>query len=220
MLPLLLSLALAPDNAAPPPHEAGRFSRWEKEITGIEKRLKGAPPAAGGVVFAGSSSTRLWSLEKSFPGKGYVNVGFGGSEVRDSTHFAARTILPLQPSVIVFYAGDNDVASGRTPQQVHADFKAFCATVHKDLPKCRILFIAIKPSIARWKRFDDQQKANALVKDLCAADPRLTFVDIVPLMLGADGKPVPALYAKDGLHLSPVGYEKWAAEVKKALQKD
>lgn len=216
---MLLTLALIALQPPADPKDAERFAKWEKEVAAIEKRLKDAPPKAGGVVFAGSSSIRLWDLKKSFPGRDYGNVGFGGSQIRDCTHFAARLVTPFKPKAVVFYAGDNDVAAGRTPEQVCNDFRAFCAAVHNDVPKCRVLFVAVKPSIARWKQYDAQTKANRLVKDVCAADPRLGFVDIVPVMLGPDGMPVAELFAKDGLHLSPAGYEKWTAAVKAALEK-
>jgi lysophospholipase L1-like esterase len=213
-LALPMSIAVQPPAAS---KDAGRFAKWEKEIAAIEKRLADAPPKTGSLVFAGSSSIRLWNLKKSFPDLDAVNVGFGGSQIPDSTHFAPRIILPLKPSAIVFYAGDNDIAAGRKPAQVAADFEAFAAAVHKDLPKCRVLFVAVKPSIARWKQFDTQTKANALVKEFCEKDERLTFVDVVPQMLGDDGMPVADLFAKDGLHLSAAGYEKWTEAVKSAL---
>ncbi len=216
MLPLVLALAVQP---APKDADITRFERWEKEVAGIEKKLKDSPPKAGGVVFAGSSSTRLWKLDESFPGKGYANVGFGGSELRDSTHFAARLIAPHRPKAVVLYAGDNDVAAGRTPEQVAADFRAFVAAVRRDVPDGKVYFVAVKPSIARWKKFDDQKQANALVKAACAADPKLGYIDIVPLMLGPDGQPVADLYAKDGLHLSPAGYARWAAAVAAVLDR-
>jgi lysophospholipase L1-like esterase len=211
MLALILCAVAQPPAADP-------FAKWEKSVAAIEERLKKDPPKPGGVLFAGSSSIVGWDLKKTFPGKDYVKVGFGGSQIPDSTHFAPRIIVPHKPSAIVFYAGDNDLNAGRTPEQVAADFRAFCAAVHGELPKCRVLFVAVKPSLARWKQFDAQTKANALVKELCTKDERLAFLDIVPLMLGPDGEPVPDLYIKDGLHLSPAGYEKWAAVVKKALE--
>lgn len=197
---------------------SAQFLRWEREITGIEARLTKAPPAKGGIVFAGSSSIRLWNLEKSFPGKGYVNVGFGGSEIRDTTHFADRILLPLEPKAIVFYAGDNDIAKKRTPAQVRDDFNAFAKAVHAKLPKARILYLTVKPSLARWKLYDTQKEANALVKSACEADPRLTYVDLVPATLGADGKPKPEFFVKDGLHLSDAGYKAWSEIVRKALE--
>src|SRR5690348_16061542 len=86
-----------------------RFARWEKEVAGIEKRLAADPPKKGGVAFAGSSSVRLWDLKKSFPDLDAANLGFGGSQIPDSTHFAPRILLPLEPRAVVFYAGDNDL---------------------------------------------------------------------------------------------------------------
>ncbi|NIO41936.1 MAG: hypothetical protein GTO41_18250, partial [Burkholderiales bacterium] len=35
----------------------------------------------GNIIFTGSSSIKRWNLEKSFPGKEYINRGFGGSTI-------------------------------------------------------------------------------------------------------------------------------------------
>jgi len=203
---------------APPPRVAGAFAKWEKSIVAIEKRLEDNPPRPGGVFFVGSSSIVQWDLKKWFPDKGHVNVGFGGSVIADSTHFVPRIITPFKPGTIVFYAGDNDIGGGRKAEQVLEDFQAFVAAVRKDNPACRVLFIAVKPSVARWKKFDEQQKANALVREYCAKGERLTFVDVVPLMLRPDGTPDPELFVKDGLHMTPKGYEIWTGAVTKALK--
>lgn len=218
MFALLLALAPPPE-IAPQPRLFDPFVKWETSIAAIEKRLTANPPKPGGVFFVGSSSIVQWDLKKWFPDAGYVNVGFGGSVVKDSTHFAGRIVTPFKPSAIVFYAGDNDIGAGGKAEQVASDFRAFVDLVRKDNPSCRVLFVAVKPSIARWKKFDEQKKANALVKAFCDAGERLTFVDVVPLMLGADGTPDPELLVKDGLHMSPKGYEVWTATVKKALAK-
>ena len=218
MFTLLLLLAPQPPEVAPPPHEFDPFAKWAKDIAAIEKRLRANPPKPGAVFFAGSSSTVQWDLKKSFPGADYVNVGFGGSVIADNTHFAPRVLTPHKPGTVVFYAGDNDVARGTKPEQVLADFKAFVAAVRKDNPTCRVLFVAIKPSLARWKQFDVQKKANALVRSFCESEKGLVFVDVVPLMLRADGTPDPELFVKDGLHMSPKGYEIWTAAVGKALK--
>ena len=215
MLPLAIAVALTAQCQQPPL----KFLRWEKEIAGIEKRLADKPPAKGGVVFAGSSSIRLWDLPKSFPDSPPVNVGFGGSTIPDCTVFVSRLVLPFEPKTVVFYAGENDIAGGRTPEQVADDFAAFAAAVHAKLPRCRILFLAVKPSPSRWGMYEKQQKANALVKGVCDGNAKLRYVDVVPAMLGPDGKPLPELFVKDGLHLSPAGYARWTAAVAAALER-
>jgi len=216
LLLLCPTLLFAQAPKAPAPES---FERWEKEIAAIEKRLKETPPAKESVAFAGSSSIRLWDLKKSFPKLAAYNVGFGGSEIRDVTHFAPRLILPYAPKTIVFYAGDNDIAKNRTPEQVLADFTAFDALIHQALPKTRILYIPVKPSIKRWSMFDTQKKANALVQAYCGKHEHLEYVDVVPKMLGKDGMPIPEHFVKDGLHMTEKGYEVWTALIADKLSK-
>jgi lysophospholipase L1-like esterase len=212
---------MSPDSSpelAPPPRLFNPFAKWEKNIAAIEKRLAADPPGPGGVFFVGSSSIVQWNLDKWFPEKGYVNVGFGGSVIADSTHFVPRIVTPFKPATIVFYAGDNDIAQNRKPAQVDADFRAFVAAVRKDNPACRVLYLPVKPSVARWKQVDAQTKANALVRAFCEKESGLVYVDLVAPMLRADGTPDPDLFVKDGLHLSPKGYEVWTAAVARALK--
>jgi lysophospholipase L1-like esterase len=220
MFALLLALATAQSpELAPPPRLFDPFAKWEKNILAIEKRLTANPPKPGGVFFVGSSSIVQWDLKKWFPDSGYANVGFGGSVIADSTHFAPRIVTPHKPAVVVFYAGDNDIGQGRKPEQVAADFRAFVAAVRKDTPSCCVMYLPVKPSVARWKLYDVQKKANALVRSFCESEKGLTYIDIVPLMLRSDGTPDPELFVKDGLHMSPKGYEIWTAAVKDALAK-
>jgi lysophospholipase L1-like esterase len=212
MVRLLLAFAFAfalPAVAQEPP--ADPFAKWTKEIDAIEKRLKEKPPEKGGVFFAGSSSIRLWDLKKSFPDLPVVNVGFGGSIIRDTTHFADRILLPYEPKTIVFYAGDNDLGAKRSPEQVRDDFREFVKTVRAKLPKTAILFVAVKPSPKRWAIYDQQQKANALVKAECEAGENLKYVDVVGPMLGKDGMPMADIFKDDNLHMNEKGYAIWTS---------
>lgn len=194
------------------------FSRWEKSIAAFEKQDQDKLPPKNAILFAGSSSIRLWKLDKSFPGMDVINRGFGGSHIADSVHFAPRIITKLAPRLVVLYAGDNDLGARKTPEQVRDDFQAFVKVIHKDLPKTRIAFISIKPSLARWKIFDKVQKANDLIAAVCKGDDYLVYVDVVKPMLGEDGKPRPELYVKDGLHMTEKGYEIWTAALKPYLK--
>ena len=195
-----------------------RAAKWEKEIAAIEKRLTATPPMADPILFAGSSSIRLWEVTKAFPKSNVVNVGFGGSEVRDTTHFVERIVLKWKPKAIVLYAGDNDIANGRTPRQVSDDFKELVNTVHAKLPQTTIHFIAVKPSPSRMKLFDKQTEANKLVKSYCQTDAKLNYIDVVPVMLMADGQPNPELFQKDNLHLNEKGYALWTTIIGKAIE--
>lgn len=90
--------------------------RWESDMAKFEADDEEHPPAEGEIMFLGSSSIRMWDVKKWFPALPVVNRGFGGSQIADSLFYAERIVVPRRPRLIVFYAGDNDVASGKTPE--------------------------------------------------------------------------------------------------------
>jgi len=198
--------------------ETIRVQKFEKEISTIESRLKGKKLNPDTIFFVGSSTIRRWELNKSFPNMPIENCGFGGSQVRDSTVFAPRILLPFKPKLIVFYAGDNDINARRTPIQVANDFQAFAELILKESPKTKIIFLGIKPSPSREKQGSDQDKANALVEEYCKKNPSLHFVEIKSLFLDESGKHLIDLFVADKLHLSAKGYERLSAKIKPLLK--
>ena len=195
-------------------------SRWESAMKAFEEQDAKQPPPKNGILFVGSSSIRKWDLKKWFPDRNAINRGFGGSEVSDSVEFADRIILKHSPRVVVVYAGDNDIAHEKTPQQVCDDYKKLVGLIHADLPRTKVVFIAVKPSIKRWALVDKIREANRLVTEFTANDERLAFVDIDKPMIGSDGTPQPDLFVKDGLHLSEKGYALWTKLVRPHLRND
>jgi lysophospholipase L1-like esterase len=197
---------------------AAQSDRWAKEMAAFEQQDRESPPAPGGIVFVGSSSIRLWDLAQSFPGLPVINRGFGGSQLIDSVNHVDLLVLRHKPRVVVVYAGDNDLAGGKTPEVVVEDFTAFATKVHAALPATRIAFIGIKPSIQRWALIDQVRAANAGIRSVCQSDERLGFVDVDGPMLGWDEKPRKDLLVQDGLHLSPKGYQLWTTLVRPFLE--
>jgi lysophospholipase L1-like esterase len=190
------------------------LERFESEIRAFEAADRASMPAPGGIVFVGSSSIRRWtSLAADFPGLPVLNRGFGGSTFPEANHYVSRTVLRYRPRTIVLYEGDNDIAVGRSPQQVLADFREFVRLVRDSLPRARIVFIGIKPSPSRWKQVDLQREANRLVRDVVARDTLLAFVDVVEPMRGPNGRPQPALFVGDSLHMTAAGYAIWRTQV-------
>ena len=214
LLTAVLSLAAGTLYAGP---SGKKENRWESAIRRFEDADRRQFPPKQGVLFVGSSSIVLWDLQKHFPDLAAINRGFGGSQVSDSVRYAERIVLPYEPKIIVFYAGDNDVAAGKSPEQVSADYKQFVAKVHKRLPQTRIVYVAIKPSIRRWNLVEKMRAANALIRATAEQDERLVFVDIDRPMIGDDGKPRSELLRTDGLHLNDEGYKLWSALVRPHL---
>jgi lysophospholipase L1-like esterase len=203
--------AIAHADSAPPSH-------WAPDIEAFVASDHEHPPMHNGVLFIGSSSIQFWkSLARDFPGVPVINRGFGGSALPDSTYYADRIVWPYKPSLIVMYAGDNDINDGATAEQVLASFQKFVARARQGVPGVPIVYISIKPSIARMALWPTMKAANDSIHDWAATQKDVRFVDIAPVMLNAQGKPRPELFRPDGLHMLPAGYALWIAALKPVL---
>lgn len=216
-LPFCLAVLLtAGCSSAPPAPKAAPLvpqqvsnAVWEEDMRRFAAEEAVAPPPRQGVLFVGSSSIRLWeTLAADFPGVPVINRGFGGSEIRDSTWYADRIIVPYAPRQVLIYAGDNDLFSGRAPAQLRDDFRAFVQRVRKDLPRVRIAYISNKPSPSRAHLLAAQREANALIQAE-AARLKVDFIDIFTPMLDAQGNPREDLFIEDRLHMNAKGYAIW-----------
>jgi lysophospholipase L1-like esterase len=184
-------------------------NRFAKEIEAFEQwDAKNAFPA-NPILFVGSSSIRMWRTHEAFPDLPVTNRGFGGSHISDVLHFFDRVVLLYQPKVIVFYAGDNDIAAGKSAQRVLGDYGKFVNLVHDKLPKARLIFVTIKASGRRWSLWSEMRKANDLVRDFCEKDDRLFFADLATPLLDSKGKPDDGFFLDDRLHLNVRGYAVW-----------
>ncbi len=200
--------------AQTPPAEAGRF---KTEIDAFRQwDTKNFVPKHG-VLFVGSSSIRFWPTADRFPSLPVINRGFGGSEISDVNFYIQDVALKYAADVIVFYAGDNDIHAGKTPARVLGDYQTFASRVLAAKPDTEIVFIAIKPSLARWSEWDAMRQANALVEQSSSTRKHLHYVDFSPQMLGADGRPKPELFVADGLHMTPAGYDIWSTALSKMI---
>jgi lysophospholipase L1-like esterase len=210
--------ASATPSVAPAP-ESIPLERFESEIRHFEATDSASPPAPGGILFVGSSSIRKWTtLTQDYASLPVLNRGFGGSTFPELLHYYPRVVLPYRPREIVVYEGDNDLAAGRTPQQVADDYRVFVQRVRETLPSARIVFISIKPSPSRWRLAPAMREANRLVQAITATDSLQTFVDVFTPMLGADGRPRAALFVGDSLHMTPAGYVLWRERIAPLLK--
>jgi lysophospholipase L1-like esterase len=188
---------------------AQQVERYEKELAAFDAADRVAPPPQNAVVFVGSSSIQQWDLAKAFPEIRTINRGIIGSELGDAVRLVDRLVLAYAPRIVVVYAGDNDVAGGRTSEEVVVQAERLATRIHARLPQTRIVFIGLKPSPLRWLQVDRMRITNAMLRTLCERDDRLAFVDVDGAMLGWDERPRKELFVADGLHMTPEGYQIW-----------
>ena len=198
--------------------EQETYEHWEKNIRAFELWDSKNSYPDDAVLFVGSSSIVMWKTRDYFPELKVINRGFGGSQIAEVSYFADRIVYPYKPKAIVFYAGDNDIAGGKTAQRVFEDYKKFVRSTHKKIPQTPIIFIGIKPSLNRWKLWDEMKEANMLIKDFSAGDENLFYFDSAAPLLGDDGRPQSELFKADQLHLSKEGYKLWTEQLRPIIK--
>lgn len=196
-----------------------RAKIWDKEIDSISDFDKRQTPPEKAVLFVGSSSIRLWTnLRQSFPKINIINRGFGGSRIEDTNYYFDRIVAPYNPRIIVFYAGENDVNDGLTPERVTEDYKKFSQLVRQKFPNVKIIYISLKSSPSRWDKADKFRQTNNLIKAEIAKDKRAVFIDVFNTMLNEKGEPRRELFVADMLHMNEKGYEIWRGLLEKHLK--
>jgi hypothetical protein len=198
----------------------GSSAKWEKSIAKFEKADVANPSPKGGIEFIGSSTITKWTtLAQDFPGLPVFNRGFGGSQIKDTTFFASRIIIPYAPRIIVFHAGDNDLAAGATPEQVIADLKELIAIIQAKLPETEFCYLSLKPSEKRKQLRLEEQKVNQGVIEFFKNTPRVHYIDQYNMVTDAQGNPRPELFSEDKMHFNEVGYKLLTEQIRPFLKK-
>jgi len=154
-------------------------NRFESNIRVYEAADKANAPPKGAIVFAGDSQFFRWkTLAEDLPGYTIVNRGVDSFQTSDLVYFADRIVTACQPRLVVINVGGNDVHTGKSPEQVLADFKTFVAKVRAKLPEVPIVFACTTPCPERWSEVDKRKQANETVKAYVATQPGLKFVDM------------------------------------------
>lgn len=167
------------------------------------------------VVFAGSSSIRMWKdVAAYFPEYNVINNGFGGSHFSDLLFYYNEIILSRKPEILFIYEGDNDIADAKKPSKVMGQAKELISKIRKDLPETRVLFISPKPSLAREKLKEKYLTFNNKLERYCNRKKQVEFVNVWTPMVDKSGTILPGLFLEDGLHMNKTGYDIWGETIR------
>jgi lysophospholipase L1-like esterase len=195
-------------------------ARFQDEINKIKADQTDYSSKKNLVLFTGSSSVRMWTdVQADFPDLAVLNTGFGGSTMSDLLYYADTVILRYRPVMLFIYEGDNDIASGKKPDEILKDADNLVDLIRQKLPRSTICFISAKPSIARWNLKEAYLDYNRQLKEFTAHHPRVYYLDVWDRMIGSDGNPKSDIFLDDRLHMNRAGYDIWKEIVSKFLRK-
>ncbi|TVQ14058.1 MAG: hypothetical protein EA364_05000 [Balneolaceae bacterium] len=196
--------AQSPDRVPDPdphrfPQEIAAFEQWDSRNSSPDNAI----------LFVGSSSIRLWKTAEAFPRYPVINRGFGGSHIPDMIYHYDRVIGRHNPALIVFYSGENDVASGVPLDQVFDDYTRITGRILADFPDVQFIYISIKPSNSRIQHSANFTAFNSMVQEYNSGDNRLHYIDLATALTSDGTLPDDAFFVSDRLHLNEAGYGAW-----------
>jgi len=207
----LLFLLIAPFSFAQDP------TRFSDQVSQISEDYP-VSEYQSSVVFTGSSTIRMWkSLQQDFPGKKIVNTGFGGSQASDLLHYLDELVLDYKPEKVFIYEGDNDLASGKSTEEIITTYNLIVEQIQAEIPGTEIVLISAKPSVARWNLADKYIALNAAMKKYSKGKKKVRYADLWKPMLNSEKKPMEDIFLKDNLHMNEKGYAIWAKTMGKFL---
>lgn len=190
------------------------------EIQAFEKEDSIAMPKSNEILLVGSSSFRIWKeFKEDLVGFPVTNRGFGGSQMSDAIFYFDRIVTKYQPKLMLVYEGDNDLNAGKSPETVFNDYKTFAQLVKEKLPQTKVVFLSVRPSLARIKLKTEQTTFNKSLKKYCKQNKRFYYMDIQKEFYLPNGELMTDIFLDDKLHLNKKGYKIWTKAIRKVLKK-
>jgi len=203
---------------SPNPHLAERIDE-------LNRRADFAPESID-IVFLGDSITQFWEKQGAKVwaqtyGDRALNLGCGWDQTQ---HVLWRLQLGqldrIRPKVVVLQIGTNNTRYGKHgPQEIADGVAAILEAIRSRHPRTVVLLTAIFPrgrsSADPWRA--NNTVANQLLRGL-ADGQRVRFVDLTDAFVEPDGT-ISSEIMYDGLHLTELGYERWARAMAPALAK-
>ncbi len=216
------------DNALKPVKRSDWANAYTDELTNKAQKLKNVP-----VMFLGDSITQLWSFasDNKYPGgldswnkyfepMKAANFGVSGDQVENVLwRVTEGRQLSCNPKKIVLLIGTNNLhqpEAQNSPQEIAEGIINLVNVIQKQLPETKILLLGVFPRTQWGNNQDFDHKAINAILASHKCNSKVIFRDYSASLLGKEGKVTREIF-RDGIHLSPAGYELFAKELLKDI---
>jgi hypothetical protein len=193
---------------------------WEGDIEKFEQLDVTKSYPSDAILFAGSSSIRLWStIGKDLMPYNVIQRGYGGAKLSDFAVYADRIIYPHPCKAIVIFIA-NDISGSendKSPLEVSQLFRKTLYIIRRKFEDTPVFWISITPTPSRWAVWPEIKEANRMIKEICDSHRNTYFIDTEKYFLNSSGLPRSELFVEDKLHLNTEGYKIWSGIIKNEL---
>jgi hypothetical protein len=195
---------------------------WESDIAKFEQLDVTKSYPSDAILFAGSSSIRLWStIGKDMMPYNVIQRGYGGAKLSDFTVYADRIIYPHPCKAIVIFIA-NDISgdeNDKSPLEVSQLFRKTLYIIRRKFTDTPVFWISVTPTPSRWAVWPEIKEANGMINEICESHRNTYFIDTEKYFLNSSGLPRSELFIDDKLHLNANGYSIWAGIIKNELNR-
>jgi len=194
----------------------GRHAADNKACEALVAAMKGKPCD---LIFIGDSITQGWVQrngkdvwEKHYAGRNALDFGVGADRTQHTLwRLDHMDVASFRPKVAVLLIGTNNNLD--TPEDIAAGVKAVLTKTQQTFPGVKVILMSILPNA---RANDKMMAANAITRTM--ADNRGVYYLDLAAKMTPEGDSWKGL-GPDKLHLTPEGYEMWAAELDPLLAK-
>ena len=170
------------------------------------------------VVFFGNSITRGSCFEKYFPNVKICNLGYPGDNT-DGMLLRTNQIKVVNPEKVFVMAGINGLHI-QAEKVFTEKYATMVDSIKQAVPTAKIYLqsiLPVNPSMKAGKGFNKEKiaRCNELVRKI-AEEKGCVYIDLYKLY-AVDGI-MPKELTRDGVHLYPEAYDRWAEEIRKYVE--
>ncbi len=199
--------------------DSARFSAYYWHSKNMFDNL---PDIRGEIIFLGNSITDGGEWFELLGNKKCLNRGISG-DVTEGVLLRLPGITRVRPAKIFLLIGINDIARGKSVQEITATYRLILDKIKAESPATKVFIESVLPVNYATVRMASLKDKTALILELNAnlralsADYNYTYVDLFNLMAD-DNNNLPEKYSVDGLHLTYPAYKAWADAIREYVK--
>jgi lysophospholipase L1-like esterase len=173
------------------------------------------------VMFMGDSITEGWASTQYL--KGYINFGVAG-DMTNGTLALMNLVEKVEPKKVIVNIGTNDIGFNIPQATTEANYRKLTMRLGNKVGAENVVCCAIRPinnmlPMARNRNNVIIKSYNGMIKNICTANGYIFEPETYPchniVTMGMDF--LNPYHTVDGLHLSPLGYQKEFEIIQKYL---